>query len=114
MAPVMETVAARGTHRISVRRFARWRHGDSNLLVLLDGEETEPTAGRFRQRCHRRRGGSGGRQQLGRRRGARAPADPRASDLRYSGNPAGGLRRIQPEAWTLVVLVFRLAGVGAD
>ena len=69
---VMEAVAARHDVRLSDRRAARRRRGDSDLPVLLHREAADEISGGIRQGRDRRRRGAGSRQQRLRRRHAGA------------------------------------------
>ena len=69
---VVEAVAARDDVRLSDRRAARRRRGDSDIPVLLHREAAGETSRGIRQGRDRRRRGAGSRQQRLRRRHAGA------------------------------------------
>ena len=114
MAALVEAVAARHRDRLSARRAADGRLGDSDVPVLSRREALERAPGGVRPRRDRRRGGTRGREQRVDGRRARAAPDARLAVVGDGRDPARGVSTVRAATRAAAVLDAARSRLDAD
>ena len=114
MAPILEAMAARLLHRLSLWRAAGGRSRDPDLPVLFGGAEALEASGGVRTGRDRGRCRAGGDQQFGRDGRPRAAADARTADFGDRGDHAGRVSTIRLKSGAAPVPEQSQSRLGSD